>query len=87
VQRIKRPAPITPARIRQSTVKQFALNFDDGNITSRIYYNGEETRDQCCHKYVDTPRLLLLSFVSSSPSPFACGASNSVKARSISTTP
>jgi hypothetical protein len=44
VQRIKRPVPITPARIRQGTVKQFVLNFDDGNITSRIYYNGEEAR-------------------------------------------
>jgi hypothetical protein len=58
VQRIKRQTPITLARIRQSTVKQFALNFHDGDITTRICYNEEKALDLYCHKYVNAPHLL-----------------------------
>jgi hypothetical protein len=58
VQRIKRQTPITPARIRQSTVKQFAPNFHDGDITLRICYYEEKALGFYCHKYVNTPRLL-----------------------------
>jgi hypothetical protein len=60
VQRIEQQTPITPAGIRQSTVKQFAPNFHNGSITLRICYNEEDERDSYCHKYVDTPRLLSL---------------------------
>jgi hypothetical protein len=58
VQRIKQQIPITLGQIRQSTVKQFALNFHDGSINPRICYNEEDDRNSYCHKYVDTPRLL-----------------------------